>query len=425
LILTGNGLIIWQVHVASVQAGRLNGANKQLTAVLHLQVALLSFHQQLDDLARSNDARLVADAAEPLREALREQVGQTKAALAGLPPETRVDPAFPPTLEVIQITLPAQLDAIVRLANSGDWETVQRRLGNELRPIESVTATLVASIGRQADGELAQAVGKTRSVQRSILVIVPGTAVSTFCIALFLGWSAARRMIELRLEERVNERTRLARDLHDTLLQSFHGSLLHFQVVSKLLPQGKAKEQLEKALERADRAIAEGRSAVFDLRSSATTTNDLAEAVNAAGDELSEGNGASFKLMVEGPTTELHPIVRDEIYRISREAIGNAFKHAQARHIETEITYEPGAFRLRMRDDGQGIPAEILDQGRAGHFGLQGMRERARQIGAELTIWSRPGTGTEIELSLAGTIAYKRPLRRSRFRHSDGKRGES
>jgi signal transduction histidine kinase len=223
------------------------------------------------------------------------------------------------------------------------------------------------------------------------------------------------REFNVRLEERVSERTRLARDLHDTLLQSFHGLMLRFQVVSKLLPEGKAKEQLEKALERADQAIAEGRSAVYDLRSSATTTNELSEALNAVGNELSTEDTAEFGLVVEGPPKDLHPIIRDELYRISREALQNAFKHARARHIEAEINYGERVFRLRIRDDGEGIPAEILEQGRSGHYGLPGLRERAKQVGADLTIWSRAGTGTEIDLSLAGSIAYGTSPRRSRL----------
>jgi signal transduction histidine kinase len=214
----------------------------------------------------------------------------------------------------------------------------------------------------------------------------------------------------------VSERTRLARDLHDTLLQSFHGLMLRFQVVSKLLPEGKAKDQLEKALERADQAIAEGRNAIFDLRASATTTNELAEALNAVGSELSAESEATFGLVVEGSSRDLHPIIRDEIYRISREALRNAFQHAQARHIETEISYGERMFRLRIRDDGGGIPAEILEKGRPGHHGLSGLRERARQAGAELTIWSRVGMGTEVELRLAGSIAYGASTRRSRLR---------
>src|SRR5207244_779837 len=139
-----------------------------------------------------------------------------------------------------------------------------------------------------------------------------------------------------------------------------------------------------KSLERADLAIAEGRSAVYDLRSSATAANDLAEALRTLGDELSTPDTAAFHLVVEGRQRELRAMIRDEVYRITREALRNAFKHAQANHIETEITYGERAFRLRIRDDGQGIPREILDEGRAGHFGLSGMRERAGQIGGKL-----------------------------------------
>ena len=212
--------------------------------------------------------------------------------------------------------------------------------------------------------------------------------------------------LNVRFEERVSERTRLARDLHDTLLQSFQALMLRLQVVDDLLPEGKAKEQLEQTLQRADQAIAEGRSAVYDLRSSATITNDLAEAVRALGEELTTQDSAAFHLVVEGPTRELHPIIRDELYRITREALRNAFSHARAGHIETEITYEDRVFRLRIRDDGEGIPPELLAAGRSGHYGLSGMRERAKQIGGKLYIWSRRGAGTEIELSLAGSIAY-------------------
>jgi signal transduction histidine kinase/ligand-binding sensor domain-containing protein len=212
--------------------------------------------------------------------------------------------------------------------------------------------------------------------------------------------------INARFNERLMERGRIARDLHDTLLQSFHGLMLHFQIVNNLLPEGEAKEELEKTLDRADRAIAESRSAVYDLRASATDSSDLSEALNAAGNELSGDHGTAFNLTVEGAIKDLRPIIRDELYRIAREALTNAFRHAHARHIEVEISYGPQAFRLRIRDDGEGIPSEVLDHGRAGHFGLPGMRERAKQIGADLTIWSRPGTGSEIDLSLAGKIVY-------------------
>jgi ligand-binding sensor domain-containing protein len=224
------------------------------------------------------------------------------------------------------------------------------------------------------------------------------------------------RQFEVRLEERVSERTRIARELHDTLLQSFQGLMFRLQAVSDLLPEGKAKNQLEKSLERGDQAIAEGRSTVYELRSNATATNDLAEAIRTLGDELTTKDSAAFRLVVEGPVRELRPIIRDELYRISCEGLRNAFGHAEASRIETEIAYGYRIFRLCIRDDGKGIPADILEEGRAGHFGLPGMRERARQIGGKFEIWSGTRAGTEIELTIAAAIAYGTPRVPSLFR---------
>ena len=163
LILAGNALVIWQFHMARIQTDRLTGANQQLIAVLQLQVRLLSFHQQLDDLARSDDAHDLTAEADPLRRVLEEQAQQTRTAVANLPPRTQVDPAFLPTLQTIEVALPAQLEAISNLAKSGDWLTVHRRLDNELKPIETQTSVLVGSIQQQANSELmgmAEAGGK-------------------------------------------------------------------------------------------------------------------------------------------------------------------------------------------------------------------------------------------------------------------------
>jgi signal transduction histidine kinase len=224
-----------------------------------------------------------------------------------------------------------------------------------------------------------------------------------------------RRLTEaqlaLRFEERLAERTRIARELHDTLLQSFQALMLHFQAVNDLLPPGKAKEALEKALDRADQAIVEGRDAIQNLRSSTTATNDLAETLTALGEELApardgEGASATFRVSIEGRPRDLHPIVRDDIYRIVREALRNAFHHAQARKIEADVTYGERLLRLRIRDDGKGIDPKLLDVGRDGHWGLPGMRERAEQIGARLEMWSEVGAGTEVELRGPGPIAY-------------------
>jgi len=215
----------------------------------------------------------------------------------------------------------------------------------------------------------------------------------------------------MRLEERVSERTRIARELHDTLLQSFQGLLLKFQVVSDRLAAGPAKQDLERAINDAAEAITEGRDAVQDLRSSTATTNDLAGAISALGQELAinqTSNGSPlFHVEVEGTPRNLHPILRDEVYRIAAEALRNAFRHAQARRIESEILYQERQLRLRVRDDGKGLdPAVLRGEGRPGHFGLRGMRERAALIGARLDVWSKLHSGTEIELTVPASRAY-------------------
>lgn len=219
-----------------------------------------------------------------------------------------------------------------------------------------------------------------------------------------------QRAFNMRLEERVNERTRIARELHDTILQTFQGLMLRFQVGVDRLPTGETKEALEKALERGDEAIAEGREAIHDLRSSTEITNDLAQAVTAIGDEMasedSGPNSPKFSVVVEGPSRDLHPILRDEIYRIAREAVRNAFRHAQARQIEAEITYSESLLRVRIRDDGRGLDPEIVKEGRGSHYGLPGMRERATRIEGQLSVWTGIGAGTEIELIIPGSIAY-------------------
>jgi signal transduction histidine kinase len=209
-----------------------------------------------------------------------------------------------------------------------------------------------------------------------------------------------------RLEERLSERERMARELHDTLLQGFQALMLSLQAGLELLPPGKGRDRIEKALDQGDEAIAEGRAAIQDMRSSTVVTNDLADAVKALGDELASEESATFDVVVEGAPRDLHPIMRDEIYCIAREAARNAFHHAQARRIEAEITYDDRHLRVRIRDDGRGIDPGILKRGRDGHYGLPGMRERAKRIGGQLNVWTGTSEGTEIELNVPGPVAY-------------------
>jgi signal transduction histidine kinase/ligand-binding sensor domain-containing protein len=237
------------------------------------------------------------------------------------------------------------------------------------------------------------------------------------CVAALLGllWALYRfrlhqvaREYDVRLEERVDERNRIAGELHDTLLQSFQGLMMLIHTALDLMPArtAEARTILEKAVDRGGQAITEGRNAIHDIRAPVMVTNDLAEAVSALSDELASGNSAKFTVIVEGLPRNLHPILRDEIYRITREAVGNAFRHAHAREIGAEITYGERLLRLRIRDDGRGMDPGVVEAGRSGHFGLHGMRERAKRIGGELRVWSGAGAGTEIELNIPGRIAY-------------------
>jgi signal transduction histidine kinase/ligand-binding sensor domain-containing protein len=248
------------------------------------------------------------------------------------------------------------------------------------------------------------------------------------CVALSLAllWAAYQlrvgqlaRQFNLTLEARVSERTRIARELHDTLLQSFQGLVLRFQSASKILPArpDEAKQRLDSAVDLAAEAIAEGRDAVQGLRSSASETNDLANGIAAIAGELTSDPAAldspAIDVEVEGAPRNLNPIVRDEAYRIAGEALRNAFRHAHARRITVEIRYEKRQFRLRVSDDGKGIDEETVRQQLAGHFGLHGMRERAEIVGGRLEVWSRLDSGTQVELHVPGAVAYDVSARRS------------
>jgi signal transduction histidine kinase len=173
-----------------------------------------------------------------------------------------------------------------------------------------------------------------------------------------------------------------------------------------------AQEKLDSTIDQVAEAITEGRDAVQGLRESTLQSNELAQAISTLGEELvmdSTSPRPAFRVVVEGEARNLHPIVRDEIYRISAEALRNAFHHAQARQVEVEIRYDDEQFRLRVRDDGKGMdPLVPSRQSGDGHYGLPGMRERATLIGGKLTVWSEANSGTELELSLSGSIAYIR-----------------
>jgi signal transduction histidine kinase/ligand-binding sensor domain-containing protein len=219
-----------------------------------------------------------------------------------------------------------------------------------------------------------------------------------------------------RLEARLSERERIARDLHDTLLQGVQGLIWRFQAAADRIPSGDpARTMIEQSLDRADRLLGESRDKVKDLRPAASGVVDLAQALAAEGEQLSKLHSARFAASVQGTSREIHPIVREEALLISREAMSNAFRHAQANSIEAELTYSDAALHVRIRDDGQGIDGTILKAGeRPGHFGLIGMHERAKKLGAHIDVWSKPGAGTEVDLRIPANVAYKRHESRPR-----------
>jgi signal transduction histidine kinase len=225
-----------------------------------------------------------------------------------------------------------------------------------------------------------------------------------------------------RIEERVSERTRSSRELHDSLLQGFQGLLFRLQAVRDLLPERAADAivALDRAMERGDEVIAEGREAVDDLRSRGLSASDLSDALTSLVEELGSEAGArsvSYRVVVEGQPRPLSPLVRDDVYQIARAALRSAAQYGQARHIEAELHYGDTALSLRIRDDGVGLESRCPR-----HEGLHGMRARAESFGGRLDVWSEHGAGTETELSIPADIAYGHDAPAARLRRHEQSR---
>ena len=229
---------------------------------------------------------------------------------------------------------------------------------------------------------------------------------STIWIFYLVHLKRVTGRIQEQLATRLEERERIARELHDTLLQGFHGLMLRFQSVLKNIPaQAPARQMMESALDHADEVLLEGRQRVHDLREADMAGNSFSENLVRWGEELAHVGPTPFSVAIVGTPRPLDPTVSSEVYQIGREALTNAFAHAFAKKIEMEITYDWAKVRLIVRDDGAGMDSEILTRGRSGHWGLSGMRERAQRIGAHLSIWSHSGAGTEIDLSIPSKVA--------------------
>src|SRR6266542_2520473 len=221
----------------------------------------------------------------------------------------------------------------------------------------------------------------------------------------------SRKQQEERVRQenvRLEERTRIARELHDTLLQTVQSASMQLSLaVDGVASDSLVKPQLDRILQIMRLGIDEGRSAIQGLRSSGTRPFDLVAALSGIRQELAADPNVVFHVVVAGRQQPLEPLIQHEIYRIGREALVNAFCHSQAKRIKFELDYSNSDFRMRIWDNGCGIGPQVLQSGREGHWGLAGMRERATRIGGLLKISSSATTGTEVQLSIPGDIAFQ------------------
>ncbi len=216
------------------------------------------------------------------------------------------------------------------------------------------------------------------------------------------------RELKLRLDERRRERARIARELHDTLFQGFLGASMNLhEAVDQMHADCPSKPALNRSLLLMRRVIDEGRDALQGLRSNEIISMPLEQALSRLRDDYNPPSGVRLRIFVNGQSRALNPEVQEEMYLIGREAVVNALRHSAATTIEAEVEYSPRSVRVVVRDNGCGIDPKQVGPESNGHWGLLGMRERAGNIGAQLRIWSRPGAGTEVEISVPVHLVAK------------------
>jgi len=240
-----------------------------------------------------------------------------------------------------------------------------------------------------------------------------GSSILPLTVERIEGWferrteEQANRELDIRLEERRSERARIARDLHDTLLQSLFGASMLMETALKVTAADSPSEPLlSRAVSLIRAAIEEGRNTVYRLKTPAATPGSLEESLAEIGDQLTHG-GPQFRIFVKGTPRPLDRAVQEQVYLIGREALVNALRHAEATRIEVEIEYLSNRVRVIVRDNGTGIDHDAVQLERDSHWGLLGMNERAKNIGGHLRVWSKRGAGTEIEVSAADRFDAK------------------
>jgi signal transduction histidine kinase/ligand-binding sensor domain-containing protein len=250
-----------------------------------------------------------------------------------------------------------------------------------------------------------------QTVWFSIAVVLLSAGIFWWAYLLRVGVVASRE--RSRMHTITSERERIARDLHDTLLQGLASASLQLEVADRQIAADQsAKPLVQRVTQLLRQLVDESRQAVRQVRSQSSEEEDLERALTQISNDLAAPRRVKYRVVVEGTQRRLRPLVREEIYRIAVEALANAFRHADASTVETVLEYGRDCVRVLVRDDGQGIDPHILNAGREGHFGLSGLRERASRIGAQLTIRTGAGVGTEIDLLVPASAAFDSPAPR-------------
>lgn len=457
-MLIGNGLLLWQSHVMQTQANHMRAIDEQFIQILLAHDSLLSFDKQFNELAETRNVARVQSETPIIRVQLEENLKRTVTLFTTLPTDEVLNPTVLPTLEAIQGQLPTELDALTSLGAAGDWDAVQWRAKQQFEPLERVSSRLVNAVQMDASTKQREATAILTQAQTRAAYILGGAAAISLLVAAWLGVVVTRSITaplgslvdgshavargdfqhrvpitgrdelahlagvfnetSARLEDlykelqvlsdaRLSERTRIAQELHDTLLQGVLSASMQLTVADDLLPvNSPAKPLVRRIIELMGIVADEGRNAVQGLRLS-KDLEDFEQAFSRIPQQLGLAGTADFRVIVEGSSRGLRPRIRDEVYRIGREALMNAFRHSGAKNIEVALVYSTDELRVSVRDDGSGIDPQVLRQGRAGHWGLLGMRERAEKIGAKLKVLSSQTNGTEVELRVPVRIAFE------------------
>jgi FixJ family two-component response regulator len=290
------------------------------------------------------------------------------------------------------------------LAEEAETQELRDRYASLTRREREVMTLVVSGLlNKQIGGELGISEITVKAHRGQVMQKMRANSVADLVkMAERLHHSAA-----IKENVRLDERTRIAQELHDTLLQTFLSASMQLGVAVDAVPEeSPVKPRLDRVLQIMNRGIEEGRSTIQGLRSSDSSTRDLVIALSGIEQELSCRPDIDFRVSVAGRQQPLNPLIQQEIYRIGREALLNAFCHSRAKRVEFELEYTDRELHMRVRDDGIGIDPQVLHNGREGHWGLAGMRERAERIGGLLKISSSPRNGTEVRLSIPGGIAF-------------------